>query len=87
MKNSEILKKQECIPVGCVPSAAVAVSGGGGGCLLWGCVCSWRDLLQAGVCFQGGVCSWGMYAPGGGSVPRGVSALGGLLQGVYPTMH
>ena len=48
--------KQECIPVGCVPSAAVAVSRGGlllgvsatveggvcsgGGCLLWGGVCS-----------------------------------------------
>ena len=24
-----MLRKQECIPVGCVPSAAVAVSGGG----------------------------------------------------------
>ena len=26
----EIYIQQECIPVGCVPSAAVAVSGGGG---------------------------------------------------------
>ena len=34
--------KQECIPVGCVPSAAVAVSGGEGVCL--------------GVSAQGGVC-------------------------------
>ena len=35
--------KQECIPVGCVPSAAVAVSGGrgvcpGGRCLQRGCI-------------------------------------------------
>ena len=39
-----IYKKQEGIPVGCVPSAAVAVSGGGGFCL-WG---------EKGVVCQGG---------------------------------
>ena len=36
--------EQECIPVGCVPSAAVAV---GGGC------------LPRGVCLPGGVCPGG----------------------------
>ena len=30
--------KQECIPVGCVPPAAVAVPGAGGGCLPVGCL-------------------------------------------------
>ena len=39
--------KQECIPVGCVPSAAVAVSGGG---------CAWsRRVCMVG---GGGVCAW-----------------------------
>ena len=37
MKDKLNLEEQECIPVGCVPSAAVAVPGGvclpGGGCL------------------------------------------------------
>ena len=43
--------KQECIPVGCVPSAAVAVSGEG--------VCQERD-----VCLVGwGVCLGGVYTP------------------------
>ena len=55
--------KQECIPVGCVPSATVAVSvvGGGllrgGGCLLWGDACSGGCLLLEGGCLL----------PGGGS--------------------
>ena len=41
--------KQECIPVGCVPSSAVTAGGGGGfwGCLPGGCVCP-------GVCLPGG---------------------------------
>ena len=33
MDKGKISKTQECIPVGCVPSAAVAISGGGGVCL------------------------------------------------------
>ena len=56
--------QQECIPVGCVLSASVAVCRGGGlpapggsapgGCLLPGGVCS-----QGGVCSRGGTCYWG----------------------------
>ena len=38
----EILVRQECIPVGCVPSAAAAICRGGG------CVC-----FPGGLCFQG----------------------------------
>ena len=46
--------KQECIPVGCVPSSAVAVCWGRGSAP--GGVCS------RGVCVPGGVCSrWGWY--------------------------
>ena len=40
--------EQECIPVGCVPFAAVAT--GGGGCLLGGCL-------------PKGGSAWGVYAP------------------------
>ena len=43
--------KQECIPVGCVPSAAVAVPGGvclGGVCLIGG-VCLPRGVSAKGV--------------------------------------
>ena len=39
--------EQECIPVGCVPSAAVAVCWGG-------CVCSWGGCLLQGVSAPGG---------------------------------
>ena len=51
-------KKQECIPVGCVPSNAVAVWWGdvclggclSGGCLHWeGCVCLGRGVSAQGV--------------------------------------
>ena len=50
-------RQQECIPVQCIPSAAVAVSEGGlplvpGGCL---------PLVPVGVCLPlvpGGVCLW-----------------------------
>ena len=45
----KISTKQECIPVGCVPSAAVAV-GGGAGC------------LPGGVC-PGDVSAWGGVCP------------------------
>ena len=70
--------KQECIPVGCVPSSAVAVSRGGGGvvCSREGC------LLRGGCLLPGGCLLLGVSAPGG-SAPRGVSAPGGacLLPG------
>ena len=46
--------KQECIPVGCVPSAVAAVSGGG---VLPGGV-----VLPRWVCFLGGVL-WGDGIP------------------------
>ena len=67
-------KKQECIPVGCVPSAAVAVC--------WGCLrrgCLPRGFLPRGVCPRRGVCLgvWGS-AQGGGGLQKG---------GVYPSMH
>ena len=63
--------KQECIPVGCVPPAAVAVSRRRG-CLLRG----------LGVCSRG-VCSRGVSAPGGG-VCSGGCLLWGVG---YPSMH
>ena len=65
--------KQECIPVGCIPSAAVAISWG---VSALGGVCSW-----GGVCFLGGVCSGGVYS-GEVSTPRGVYSGGCLLWGV-----
>ena len=59
------IKKQECIPVGCVPSAAVAVSGVGGVCL-GGCLP--RGELSA----QGGCLSKGVVSAQGGCLPKGV---------------
>ena len=44
--------KQECIPVGCVPSAVVAVSGWGEGVSAKGAV----YLREGGVCLRQGVC-------------------------------
>ena len=46
--------QQECIPVGCVPSGALAVSWGGGVCSL-GSAHFGECLCLAGVC-PGGVC-------------------------------
>ena len=46
--------RQEFIPVGCVPSAAVAVTGGSGVSVCQG-VCLPRPCLPGGVC-PGGVC-------------------------------
>ena len=61
---------QECIPVGCVPFAAVA-AGRGGRCIP---ICTGQ-----GVSAQGGVC------PGGVSGGRGVcQGVGVCLGGVYP---
>ena len=56
-KEAEMLKRklfeQECIPVGCVPSAAVAMSasGPGGGVCLWS-----RGVSASGPGGGGGVC-------------------------------
>ena len=91
---SSCILVKECIPVGCIPSTAVAVSRGGGcllpgGCLLLGVsapggVCSGGvSALGVGGCLLGGVYSLGVSALGV-SAPRGVSALGGLLGGGIP---
>ena len=52
------LSKQECIPVGCVPSAAVAVCSGGG------------EGVPAPGGGEGGVCSGGCLVPGRGVVSQ-----------------
>ena len=81
-------KQQECIPVGCVPSTAVAVSAPGGwgvsaqgrvgllpeGCLLWG-----KGVPALGECL---LLEGGCLVPGG-AWSWGVPAPGGrcLLQG------
>ena len=89
--SEKFSQKQECIPVGCVPSAAVAVALGvsalgGLSAFGWGGgVCSWEGcLLLRGVCSLGGVCCWGVSVLGGCLHFR-VSVLGGclLLGGVY----
>ena len=64
--------EQECIPVGCVPSAAVAVSRGGG------CSCPGGVPGPGGVPVRRGVpglggCTWS----GGCTCPGGVPGLGG----------
>ena len=48
-----VINVQECIPVGCVPSTAVAVSEVGGGC------------LPRRVSAQGAVSAWGGCPPRG----------------------
>ena len=60
----DCINKQECIPVGCVPSATVAVCWGDGGCLLWGV------SALGGVC-SGGVSAWGGLLLGGGLLQGG----------------
>ena len=67
--------KQECIPTGCVPSAAVAISGRGGVCP--GSEC----LLGRGVCL-GGVCPCGVCLGGGVVCPGGVCLGGAAQEGV-----
>ena len=61
-------KKQECIPVGCLLSATVAVSRGGGGFYPWGGFSAERGCLgEAYVC----VSAKGGCLPGGGGVCPG----------------
>ena len=82
--STKLTVNKNCIPVGCVPSAAVAVSapGGGGGV-----------SARGGVCSRGGAWSGGCLLRG-----RGVPGLGGCLVlggsvcswgegGWYPSMH
>ena len=64
----KLKKKQECIPVGYVPSTAVAVSGGGE-VSAQGDVCPGVVSTQGGVCpgvsVQAGFCLGGVYLGGG----------------------
>ena len=69
--------KQECIPVGCVPSASVAILGGGEGCLSGGCLPrgvrpgsvypGW--CLPRGLSVQGDVCPRGCLSRGVSTPP------------------
>ena len=66
ISKQQVYSRQECIPVGCVPSAAVTISGREG-------VCPGECLPGEGVSAQGrGVCR-------GGVCPGGVSVQGGCL--------
>ena len=70
----KISHKQESIPVGCLPSAAVTV--GRGGC------------VSLGGCASSGCASQGVYLPGGVPARGGYLPKGGYLPGgVYPSMH
>ena len=78
--------QQECIPVGCVPSAAVPVSRGGGVPGPGGDVpgpggCTWSGgmyLVRGGIPGPGGTWSRGVYlVPGGVYLVWGVPGLGG----------
>ena len=75
--------KQECIPVGCVPSAVVAIGGGylPGGCQPRGGVC-------LGGCLPRGVSTWGGVYPGlclprVVSVQRGCPSRGGVCPSAF----
>ena len=74
--KSIFILKQECIPVGCVPSAAVAF--GEGGCV------PGEGGLPGGVCLGRlsayGVCLWGVC-------PRGVCPGGTWQGGVCPSAY
>ena len=75
--------KQECIPVGCVPSAALAVCCGGGVSVqgvsaLGGCL----PRGDGGVCLPGGICP-GVSA--WGCLPRGASAP--VHAGIHPPVN
>ena len=78
---SENICKQECIPLGCIPSAAVADEGREG-------ICSGRvsavggGLLQGGVSSRRGLLQGGLL--GGGGVCLGVSVLGDVCQKPAP---
>ena len=69
--KSQTSKKKECIPIGCVPSAVVAVSGRGG--------CLTREVSAQG----GGVYAYWGVCPGGGGVCRGGCLSRRVCPGVY----
>ena len=68
LQPSLSLLEQECVPVGCAPSAALAISRG---CLLKG-VSVLGDVCRE--CLPGGSTQWGVC-------PGGVSAWGGICPG------
>ena len=81
----KVSKQQECIPVGCVLPAVVAVGGGGDVrmwlrvCLVCVCVCVWVYVYVWGWCVQ----EVGCVCPGGVCVQEGdVSRVGCLARGV-----
>ena len=94
LKLGKLIKKQECIPVGCGPSAAVTVCWGRGtgrgrrreeGCLprglsVWQGVCPGECLLR-GVSAQGGVCprGFGLQSAQGDVCPWGCLPKGECL--------
>ena len=74
VQHIDNIYQQECIPVGCVPSAAVAVSRGGVGGVTGprgvylapgGSAPGGLYLVPGGVLALGGVCSRGCLLPGG----------------------
>ena len=69
--------KQECFPIGCVPSAAVAISVRGGVCIRQG-VCL-PGVCLVGVCLGGRVCLGGSVCPEGVVVSLGGVCLGGVV--------
>ena len=83
------ISEQECIPVGCIPSAAVAVSGGGWG--VGGEVVCLRGVWPGGVCLWGSLSNWvsawgGVFVFGGGYLSNGGVCPGGVcLGGEHPT--
>ena len=70
--------KQECIPVGCVPSAAVAVSTSEGGYLVLGGYLVPGGFLPGGYLVLG-VPAGGVPGPGRGTCPGGVPVPGGAV--------
>ena len=79
--------QQDCIPVGCVQSAAVAVGRGGRVSARRGIrgVCLPMGVSAHGGCLpMGGVCPWGVSAQGKGCLPGGCLSRGLFAQGVSP---
>ena len=77
--NYRHILQQECIPVGCVPSAAVAGRGGEGEVSARGCLAWWgRELSGQGAVYPRGVCPGGEW----GCLDRGMSGQGVSVQRV-----
>ena len=94
-----VLSKQEYIPVGCLPSAAVASGGGVYPSMHWtgGCVypsmhwagsvypsMHWAGVCLPRVCLPIGVSAQGYVSAQGGCLPRGFVSQHALGRGVCP---